>query len=168
MKQLIKFFKQVFASVLGTTIVTFFFLFISFTTVSHYIKQKFLPKTTVLQDNTLLKITLEGCIVEHVMELPTTYQRISLTEMKAILEEAAYNHSIKGIYIELGNIYGGIDKLESLRRLFAKFKQESGKPVIICSVDYSDTTLAFASVADERIMRPGGTLFLKGFCFNLG
>ncbi|MEM7361743.1 MAG: S49 family peptidase [Bacteroidota bacterium] len=129
-------------------------------------KEKFMPKTAVLKENTLLRIKLEGCIVEHAMELPTTYKRISLTEMKGILEEAAYNNYIKGIYIDLRGVYGGMDKIESLRRIFAKFKQESGKPVIICSARYSDVTLAFASIADERIIRPAGTVYLTGFSFK--
>lgn len=163
MKSIAKFVKQVFASILGTAIFTTCFLLLAFGAIRYVVKEKILhPKKEIVKANSILEIELEGHIEQYIMEKPSNRKQISLREMEALLEEAAYDNRITGIYVKLGSISGGMDKLNSLRRLFAKFKEKSGKPLFIYSEYYSDSKLAFSSVADKRIVHPSGIVLLKG------
>lgn len=157
------FFKHVIATILGAAIFTFAFLFLLYSVASYKINQTFRKKIErVDKTNAILRIELDGEVVDHVIEQPAGEGIICLSELNAVLEEAAEDPDILGIYIIMGSISGGYDSLEALRQIFEKFKKTSGKPIALYATYYSEVGLAFATVADHIILHLIGEVLISG------
>ena len=163
MRSILNFAKQVLAATLGIAIFSFFCFFLVFSILfSSNIARPPQQITEVVKENTILRFKLKGRVVQHSQD-PRRKKVISIAEIDAVLEQAAQEPKIQGIFIRIDDIYAQLDDLEALRQVFQKFKTATGHPIVVYSSEYNDALLAFASVADIRILHPSGDAELKGF-----
>ena len=129
------------------------------------------PKT-VLEDNTIYRIDLEGVLVEQSAEenpfdavlAEMSGQNTSTVGLNDLLSNIALakdNEKILGIYLKGGSLAAGPASAKALRDALLDFKQ-SGKFVIAYSDSYTQTNYYVASVADKIFFDPVGTLMWDG------
>ena len=83
-------------------------------------------------------------------------------EMQSYFKSLALDDRVKGLFIELGVVSGSLALLSELRQLLEEFKKESGKPIYFW-LPYADTKGYYlASLGDEILLPPLGTLQLLG------
>lgn len=124
-------------------------------------------KEVVVDDNSLLQITLEGMMSEQPKEemsgviFGERQLSISLQEIVSAIRNAAKDERIKGIYLKTGVCDASYATLEEIRKELLVFKS-MGKFIVSYSGDYSQGAYYLASVADEVCLNPFGVLDLKG------
>ena len=124
-------------------------------------------KDVVVDDNSLLQITLEGMMSEQPKEemsgviFGERQLSISLQEIVSAIRNAAKDERIKGIYLKTGVCDASYATLEEIRKELLVFKS-MGKFIVSYSGDYSQGAYYLASVADEVCLNPFGVLDLKG------
>jgi protease-4 len=82
------------------------------------------------------------------------------------IEKAKTDDKIKGIYLDLTTINGGMATLEEIRLALLNFK-ESGKWIISYSEIYTQGTYYLASVSDKVYLNPAGIVEHKGLSSEL-
>lgn len=129
------------------------------------------PKT-VLEENTIYRIDLNGTLVEQVAEEnpfdalfaemygPST-TTVGLSDLLSNIALAKDNDKILGIYLKGGMLSAGPASAKALRDALLDFKQ-SGKFVIAYSDSYTQTNYYIASVADKMFFNPVGSLAWDG------
>ena len=124
-------------------------------------------KEVVVDDNSLLQITLEGMMSEQPKEemsgviFGERQLSISLQEIVSAIRNAAKDERIKGIYLKTGVCDASYATLEEIRKELVDFRS-TGKFVVSYSGDYTQGAYYLASVADEVCLNPFGMLDLKG------
>ena len=86
----------------------------------------------------------------------------SLSELTTLLNYAAYDPRIKGIFVEMGSINAGYAKLQELSAEINTYRK-SGKPIIAFSEGASEKELYLAQSFDSFYMPPDGALDIRGF-----
>ncbi len=123
-----------------------------------------------INDNTVLHLRLDKPLPEQTnnvessgMELFKSEDVLGLNDIVNVLEHAAKDENIKGIYInpEQG-LSMGLATVATYRKAIEKFK-ESGKYVIANSKQYSQGAYYLASVADKVYVNPLGGIDFHGF-----
>lgn len=172
-----QFFKFMFASALGL-VLGIFLLFGILAGIGASMGDK---QAVDVKDNSVLHIKLDFEVKERGVNSPfgnfdpSTFESkpsVGLNDILAILENAAADDKIKGIYLDMQNIPAGMATIEEIRNGLLKFK-ESGKWIVAYSEIYSQKAFYVASVADEIWLNPQGMvewrglgsqmMFLKGF-----
>ena len=161
------FFKTVFASTLGVLIalgivmMASFFFFIG-VAASAGGSSEYKPK-----DNSVLKLSLNGEIVEQANENPFAElmgeenTQLALPNIIKAIRRAKSNEKIKGIYLEAGNLSVLYASAEALRRELEDFKS-SGKFIVSYGDNYTQNAYYICSVADSVFLNPLGTVSLVG------
>ncbi len=178
-----KIFLAAFLAVLCASIVSIFFLF----SVGAGTLASLGLKSNITGQNSVLYINLAEDIVDSPICSPMSsvdimnmnyVQPITLRQMLTAIENAAIDQTIKGICIRpdgIGNI--SLSNIEELRMALEKFK-ESGKFIVAYNDSYSQYSYYLATVADEILLQPEGsvdwrgvslsTMFYKGLIDKLG
>ena len=171
MKQFLKIF---FASLLAFIIGLVLFFFIAIGSVSLMISSGG-DKSTVITDNSILKISFSQPLTERSSNNPLDLIDLSnfkskkqpgLNDIIKCLEKAANDQKVKGIYIDVSTIQGGMAMIEELRNALLKFKK-SGKFIYAYAESYSQGAYYLASVADNLYLNPQGTIDLHGLMTEL-
>lgn len=122
----------------------------------------------VVEENSVLYINLSGMISERVAEDPFAEifpdegdAQLPLLKTLASIEAAKNDSNIEGIYLEHGYISGGYAALDEIRLALEDFKS-SGKFIYSYGEFISEGNYYVASVADEIILNPIGTLEFNG------
>ena len=160
MKQFFKFFT---ASCLGTVaalgLIILFFAAYGGIMAS---QKPTIPKKTVL------KLDLSGTIPEMTNNVASTgtfslpEEALGLRRIKRLIEHAATDDRIGGIYIENTSVGAGQATLKSIRESITKFK-ESGKFVYAYADFMSQSAYYLASAADSIFINPQGMVDVKGY-----
>ncbi len=111
----------------------------------------------------LLNIELRGlCITNHKYEKIGKFggSFLSLPFLKELIEKAASDSNIDGIYIDWGGACVKMSQLLDLKNILLKFKEESGKPIFFYASGLSEGAFVLAEVADEIHMHPSGQILL--------
>ncbi|MDR2027325.1 MAG: signal peptide peptidase SppA [Prevotellaceae bacterium] len=173
------FFKMLLASILGILIVNmlvFIILFSIMVAVSS-------PEPVTVKNNSILKISLNKPLEDRA-GIPAidivnfdVKTNLGLNSVLNGIEQAAYDHRIKGIYLDLSSVDAGIASVEEIRDALLTFK-ESGKFVLAYAESYSQKAYYLATVADKIYLNPFGGIdfagisskltFFKGFLDKLG
>lgn len=132
----------------------------------------FSDKTPVIQNGSMLALTIDGYIVEQAttvdpVELAAGLAELPLeTQLRDVLEaidRAAGDEQIAGMTLELDQFYGaGPADLESLSAALRKFR-DSGKPIYAYAQFYTEPQYALASHATDIWLHPMGSVFLTGY-----
>lgn len=158
------FMKMVGATILGillTSIVMFLFAIIGLAGVTAS------EGTTSVDDNTILRINLNGTLSERSEANPLALlnggnEGLALDEILEAIEKAAKNDDVLGIYLEGGNLSGSPAMLQELRQALVRFKKESKKFVVAYADTYSQSSYYVCSMADEVALNPSGQLDWHG------
>lgn len=163
MRQFIKFF---FASCLGVLVafIALIFLFFVFIAALAGSGQQAQPVT----DNSVLHLKFDQSLPELTNNTAINpydiYQTkvLGLSDYKYLLETAAADDHIKGIFIETQSVPLGLANLRDLREELVKFR-ESGKFVVAYDKFFTQGAYYLATAGDEIYMHPLGMLDLRGF-----
>lgn len=127
--------------------------------------------TTVITDNSILKINLTQQISERTVPAPFegmgNYDTpIGLNDILAAIKAAANDPKIKGIYLCSDNVIASPATVKEIHDALLNFKK-SGKFIYAYSDGYAQNGYYLASVADKILMNPTGNLGLKGYAFQI-
>ncbi len=127
---------------------------------------------TVLKPNSIYELSLDGTLVDRSEDdaISTAIaealgqnveKTIGLDDILANIEKAKNDDNIIGIYLNGGNLMGGIASIKEIRDALQDFKK-SGKFVVAYADNYTQRNYYLASVADKILINPQGMLELKG------
>ena len=128
-------------------------------------------KTTIVKDNSILKISLKDGVVDRVSDNPMdnfdikamkSETKVGLNDILKELNKAAKDDKIKGIYLELNGFPAGMATTEEIRNALIEFKDSSNKFIIAYSDYYTQKSYYLASVADKIYVNPQGLVEWKG------
>lgn len=162
------FFKTLLASMLGTLLaVALFFVLLIVVIIASVAggdgELKAVEKTSVLH------LKLEHMLVERTTEegfkLPDGFsseeKKLGLDQVKKVLEAAAKDENIVGLFLECDGVMAAPSSLMDLRDALAKYRS-SGKWVYAYAENYSQADYYISSVADSVFMYPAGGFDWRG------
>ncbi|SNC67041.1 protease-4 [Hymenobacter gelipurpurascens] len=124
-------------------------------------------KEVTVASNSVLELTLDKPIAEREFDNPFSgftggqNSSIGLDELKASIRRAKNDDDIKGIFLNLELVQGGMASLEEVRHELLEFKK-SGKFLVSYTDAQSEKSYYLASVADKLYLNPQGTLEFNG------
>src|SRR5690554_3210918 len=128
------FFKYVLATVVGCIVVTILGFFLLMGTIGILVSAT--EKQVTVADNSMLLLDLEQQIVDRAPNDPfqdlnipgfTMTRTIGLDQITEALEKAADDDRIKGVYLKLSIVNGGMASIEEIRNALIEFKEKSNK-----------------------------------------
>lgn len=164
---MIKFFKYLFASTIGTLLGLFLFFILSFSVLTILISQS--ESELKLKKDAVFHLKLDGQVVERANNdlyatLFNTNKNttiIGLDEVLECIKKAKQTPEIKGIFLESNILSVGVSSAQEIREALLDFKN-SGKFVVANSGTYTQNMYYLSSVADKIILNPSGLVELKG------
>ena len=169
-----QFFKFMFASMLGflltMLIMGIFFFMLVASLVALTSKEEVKVKS-----NSVLLLTLDAPIPERSNENPVNFNPTTFSFSKStpglletldLIEQAAIDDDIKGIYLNLSLVGSGMATVEEVRNALLKFK-ESGKFIVSYSEMYSQKAYYLATVSDQICLNPEGMLDFRGMAAEI-
>ena len=130
-------------------------------------------ETVDVKDNSVVFLPLQGMLKERAPEDPLAALfpnagpfNVGLLDLLKVINSAAEDDKIKGIYIEHGYLSGGFASLKEIRDALVQFK-ESGKFVYSYGNYISEGDYYIGSVADVLYVNPQGSLEFNGFSANI-
>lgn len=130
------FFKYVLATVVGFIVVSILGIFLFIAAIGVLISST--EKQVSVADNSLLVLDLERQVVDRApndlfqdIEIPgfQMTRTIGLDQITEALEKAVDDNRIKGVYLKLSMINGGMASVEEIRNALIEFKEKSSKPI---------------------------------------
>ena len=162
------FFKTLIASMLGTLLaVALFFTFLVILVVAAISGGE--SATKELKHSSVLHLKLNQMLVERTteegFELPDGFssevKKLGLDQIRSVLESAAKDEKIVGLFLEFDGVMGAPSSLMDFRDALAKWKA-SGKWMYAYAENYSQADYYVASVADSVFMYPAGGFDWRG------
>lgn len=166
-----QFFKFMLASMIGTLLVgvVLLILFIgSLAALGSAFSME--GKPTSVPDGSVLQISLDQQVVDRGPKDGFNFNfgpfkgtsKLGLNDILADIEKAKHDDRIKGIFLDLGMVNGGMSTVQEVRNKLIEFKKESGKPIVAYADVYTQKSYFLASVADRVYMVPQGDLDFRG------
>lgn len=164
-----------FASMLGMLLMFIFLFLICLGIVSAIVSSAGSDKSVQLSANSVLEIKLDEPLTERTPNNPLknlkfpslkSSNQLGVYDIVKNIEKAGKDENIKGIYLNVSNIQGGLASIEEIRNALLRFK-ESKKFIVAYSEDYAQTTYYLCSVADKIYLNPQGAIDFKGFFTEL-
>jgi protease IV len=169
------FFKTFLASCLGSLLamVALVFILIAFfsAAISNFSTDS---NQTVVSDNSVLQLKLNGRITEMEVEDPfeglpipgVEEPTIGLIQLKKALFHAKSDNAIRGIYLDVSMFQGGYAVAKEIRESILDFRK-SGKWVIAYSEGYSEASYYLASSSDKVYLNPEGEIEFNGLALEV-
>lgn len=171
-----------FASMLGTfitimlaSIISMVIFFAMLTSIISSATESSSDKIAHVKSNSVLHVKLDYQIGDRSSNNPfenidfNTFEvseNLGLNSILKSIEHAKEDDKIKGIYLDLTTIGGGMATLEEIRAALIDFK-ESGKWIISYAELYTQGTYYLASVADKVYLNPAGIVEHRGLSTEL-
>ena len=163
------FFKYVLATIVGIFAVSFISMIMFFMFAGMMVALT--EKQGFVQDNSMLVINLKHKIVDRASKDPfqnlnipgfEQIKTIGLDEIQTSLENAVSDDRIKGIFLKMSVINGGMASVEEIRNMLAEFKEKCDKPVYAYGDTYDQKAYYLASIADKVIVHSLGSVDFRG------
>jgi protease-4 len=163
------FFKYVLATVVGIFAVSAIGIFLFFAIISAIVSSA--ERQVAVSNNSMLVIDLEQQIVDRApndpfedIDIPglTRIKTIGLDDIQKSLEKAVYDDRIKGVYLKLAMTTGGMASVEEIRNMLIDFKENCDKPVYAYGDLYDQKGYYLATVADQVVVHPMGSVDFRG------
>ncbi|MDX2173715.1 MAG: signal peptide peptidase SppA [Bacteroidota bacterium] len=174
-----QFFGAFFGSIIGIIIATIVAVLIIVGVVKSSFNETFKKedKETVAKSNTILKLVLNGAIVDREKEDPlaelkglapmsNNEEKMGLNILLKKIENAKADEKVKGIYLYCKDVDGGFASIEELRNVLLDFKK-SGKFIYAYSEAYGNKEYYLASTANKIFLNPQGAMEWKGLSMSL-
>lgn len=164
-----EFFKYVLATVVGIIAVSIIGFSLFFMAIGILISSA--EKQVTVQNNSMLVIDLERQIVDRApndpfqnLDVPGFPQlkTIGLDDIQTALKKAVHDDRIKGVYLKLSMVNGGMASVEEIRNMLIAFKDSCDKPVYAYGDSYDQKSYYLATVADEIVVHPLGSVDFRG------
>ena len=166
-----EFFKYVFATVVGIFAVSIIGMILLFMIVGAIISSA--DKQVVVENNSMLIIDMSRQIVDRAPNDPFEDMDLSfLSQVKSLglddiftsLENAATDDRIKGVYLKLSMVSGGMASVEEIRNALIEFKKNCDKPIYAHADQYMMDQKAYylATVADKIVIHPEVAVDFRG------
>src|SRR5690554_4157449 len=164
-----EFFKYVLATVVGIIAVSILGFLLFFMVVGVIISST--DKQVVVADNSMLVIDLEKQIVDRAPNDPfqdlaipgfPQSRTIGLDQISSALEKAVDDDRIKGVYLKLSMLNGGMASVEEIRNALIAFKDSCDKPVYAYGDQFDQKSYYLATVADQVVVHPMGSVDFRG------
>jgi protease-4 len=168
------FFKFMFASMLGFLIMSVIMFFIFLGMISGLAAMMQTQETQVAE-NSLLHIAFDTPLIDRTSKDPFSNfsftsmdikKSIGLNDILKNLDKASRDPNIKGIYLDLTSLQGGMAMLEEVRDALQEFKR-SGKFILAYSEGYTQGSYFLASTADTIYLNPEGGVDFRGLSAEL-
>ncbi|HLG36142.1 MAG TPA: signal peptide peptidase SppA, partial [Bacteroidia bacterium] len=169
-----QFFKFMFASMLGTFLTLIAIMFISLMILFGMVYSLKDDGKAKVEKNSVLEIRLDEKITERgsdetfpkINPLSQTIETsLGLDQIIRSIEKAADDENIKGIFLTVEGIEGGMSTVTEIRNALVEFKK-SKKFITAYSEFYSQKAYYLASVADKIYVNPEGYLDFRGLRSN--
>jgi len=163
-----QFFKFVFASCLGVLLSTLVLSFLAIALVGGAAASLGTKEAVAVKPNSVLEINFNDVLPEktnNVAQDGFTLENddvVGLFDMIDAIEHAKTDDDIKGIYLNLNGVPGGMATRSNIRAALLDFK-ETGKFVVAYSKYYTQSAYYLASVADDISVHPVGGIDFRGF-----
>ncbi|MBN2637020.1 MAG: signal peptide peptidase SppA [Prolixibacteraceae bacterium] len=164
-----QFFKYVLATIVGFFAITVIGFFLFFIIIGALISST--EKQVSVQNNSMLVIETGRTVLDRAVNNPfedfnipgfEQVKTIGLDEISESLEKAVYDDRIKGVYLKLSSVGGGMASVEEIRNMLIKFKEASDKPIYAYGDNIDQKAYYLASVADKIVINPMGMLDFRG------
>ncbi|MCG6187478.1 signal peptide peptidase SppA [Maribellus maritimus] len=164
-----EFFKYVLATVVGIVAVSIIGFFLMFMIVGVLISST--EKQVSVQNNSMLVIPLDRQIVDRNPDDPfedldipgfQVAKTVGLDDIKTSLDKAVNDDRIKGVYLKLSAAGGGMASIEEIRNMLIDFKEKCDKPVYAYGDSYDQKSYYLATVADQIVIHPLGSVDFRG------
>lgn len=160
-----EFMKFTFASLLGVILAGIVFTILGIISMVGMVVSS--DTETVVKENSIFVLNLEGTLSERVQENPfqkllgEENQAYGLDDILSSIRKAKDNENIKGIYLQPTSLSTSFASLEEIRHALVDFKG-SGKFIVAYADQYTQSMYYLASVADKVIVNPQGTISWHG------
>jgi len=169
-----RFFKIVFATFFGVLLFNFFcfvFLIAIFIGIASSVDE---GEKTVIKDNSILKLDLDGTISERGKKDPFQKFNVSfgtegsqgVISIRKALQTAKNDPKIKGVYLKADFLQAYPSQLEEIREALVDFRK-SGKWIVSYGELYTEGVYYLASAASEMYINPGGYIEFNGLNSNI-
>jgi len=164
-----EFFKYVLATVVGIFAVTVIGFFLFFMVIGAIISTT--EKQVTVQNNSMLVFDFGRQVVDRApndpfenLDLPgfNRVKTIGLDQIQESLNKAQYDDRIKGVYLKLSAINGGMASVEEIRNMLIAFKDSCDKPIYAYGNMYDQKAYYLGTVADKLVIHPMGSLDFRG------
>jgi protease IV len=129
-------------------------------------------KTATIEENSILKISLDGTVQEQSVDNPFDFtipglpmdaklENQGLDDILAAIKKAKTNEKIRGIYLVSGVLNAGMATAEEIRNALIDFKK-SGKFIIAYGEFMDQKEYYIASASNKIIFNPEGMLNFHG------
>jgi protease-4 len=128
-------------------------------------------KQVIVENQSLLSLNLDRTIVDRApndlfedLNIPgfQVERRIGLDKITEAIKKAETDNRIKGIYLDMTVVNGGMASVEEIRNALKSFKKDCGKPIYAYSSMFDQKAYYLASVADKIIVHPLGSIDFRG------
>lgn len=162
------FFKFMFASMLGTFILSIITFFIFVGIIVSVVSSS--EEVVNVKQNSILHIKLEAPIVDRSSDNPfenikkfnfEPSKNLGLNQILESIEKATNDPKIAGAFLDVASIAGGMASIQEIRHALTKFKN-SGKFVVAYGTHYSQSAYYLASVADKMFLHEIGGVAFQG------
>ncbi len=166
-----EFFKYVLATVVGVFAVAIIGMLLLFMVIGAIIAST--EKQVTVKDNSMLVVDLSRQIVDRApndpfenLDIPGFPQMktIGLDDIFSSLEKAKTDDKIKGIYLKLSIVGGGMATVEEIRNALIDFKKECDKPIYAHAEQMMLDQKGYylATVADQIVVHPEVAVDFRG------
>ncbi|MDX1284349.1 MAG: S49 family peptidase [Draconibacterium sp.] len=167
-----EFFKYVLATVVGVIAVSIVGTLLMFGILGAIMSSA--EKQVVVENNSMLVLNLDRTIVDRApndpfedLELPgmfSSVKTLGLDHITKSLEKAVDDERIKGVYLDVSFINGGMASVEEIRNALIEFKEKSDKPVYACAdkMMLGQKAYYLATVADKIVVHPEVAVDFRG------
>ncbi len=173
-----QFFGAFFGSIIGIVIATVLAVLIVVGAVKSSFNSNFKEEeTSVKKTNSILKIVLDGAIIDREKEDPLAQlkglapmgdsrDKMGLNSILTKIENAKTDENVKGIYLYCKNVDGGYASIEEFRNALIDFKK-SEKFIYAYSEAYGQKEYYLASTANKLFLNPQGAMEWKGLSMSI-
>ncbi len=166
-----QFFKYVLATIVGIAAVSIIGFFLFFMVIGVLISTT--EKQVSVQNNSMLVLNLDRQILDRAKKDPfedldipglNKAKTVGLDNILKSLKKATTDDRIKGIYLKLSTINGGMATVEEIRNALIAFKDSCDKPIYAHADKYMLGQKAYylATVADKIVIHPEVAVDFRG------
>lgn len=164
-----QFFKFLFASMLGVFLALFVIVLITIGIIASAVSGASDDKV-IVKANSILHIKLDESISDRASRNPfenfkfsslSTDKELGLNDILKAIKSAKEDDDIKGIFLDMSNVNGGIATIEEIRNALIDYKTAK-KFLYSYSEGFSQAAFYLASVSDSVFLNPQGMIEIKG------
>jgi len=166
-----QFFKYVLATIVGFTVISIVGFILFFMIIGALVSST--EKQVSVQNNSMLVLNLDRQILDRApndpfedLDIPGFNQvkTVGLDDITKSLKKAVSDDRIKGIYLKLSMINGGMATVEEIRNALIAFKDSCDKPIYAHADKYMLDQKAYylATVADKIVIHPEVSVDFRG------